>query len=127
MCRAESSGQAPVVRLYSAILLRMSVASCELARVLPLPLTPPAGGAAKAAVAVSAASARQVVVPIRLMSFPFCCRSMLGVSGQPLQRRIRVDRHALPPALLRPQPEDREVQVRRVRRRVAGAAHITDH
>ena len=43
------------------------------------------------------------------------------------QQRIRIDRRALPPLLLRAQHEDREVQVRRIRTGIAGAADITDH
>src|SRR5690606_8113931 len=43
------------------------------------------------------------------------------------EERIRVDRGALPPALLRPEGEDPEVQVRRVIAGVAGAADVTDH
>src|SRR5512133_1149813 len=49
-----------------------------------------------------------------------------------LRRRVApdpegVERGAAPPLALGAEPEDREVQVRRLRRRVAGAAHVADH
>jgi len=43
------------------------------------------------------------------------------------QSLIRIDRRSLPPLLLGPEREHREVEVRRERAGVAGGAHVTDH
>jgi hypothetical protein len=40
---------------------------------------------------------------------------------------IRIDRLALPPALVEPELEDREMELRRVRQRIACSADVSDH
>src|SRR5690349_12227564 len=52
---------------------------------------------------------------------------LLLLSRVPYQNGIRVDRGALPPVLVRTQPEDGEVQMGRGGRGVAGAADVADH
>src|SRR5690349_21008930 len=57
---------------------------------------------------------------------------LLSAIGYPrlalsLEKRIRIDRLAAPPLVLGTELEDREVQVRRVRRRVARRADVADH
>src|SRR5690606_19334748 len=50
-------------------------------------------------------------------------------SGRPgtRQQGIRIDRRAFPPALLRAEQENREMQVWRTVGGIAGTAHIADH
>src|SRR5690606_6256744 len=56
-----------------------------------------------------------------------CDAVVVPGSGLAAQQRVGIDRGALPPLLLRPQREDREVQVRRLGAGVAGAADVADH
>src|SRR5262245_13497557 len=45
----------------------------------------------------------------------------------PTEHQIRIDRFAMPPPFLGTELEDRKVQVRRSRRRVAARADVADH
>jgi hypothetical protein len=51
----------------------------------------------------------------------------LGAGYGSQQDWIRIDRSALPPTLVEAELEDREMKLRRVRRRIAGGADESDH
>src|SRR5262249_60600315 len=83
---------------------------------------------------------RRATLRIRHLAFAHFCRRQRGASlswvaasssalaPNPFREHdVRIDRRALPPALVGPQLEDREMKMRRVRRRVTSRPDIPEH